>query len=425
MSQSFPDPIKISPDGRYFSDSRGDPFFWLGDTAWPLFAEYTSENARRYLLSRAELGYTVIQGVLAWGGGTGFETSSPGPNALGHVPWLDGNPSTPNDTYFQNVDALVEFAAKNGLILGMLPTWGYYVNETQTVTFENAYEYGYWLGERYKDAPNVIWILGGDRLPTGFENVTRQLANGLRAGDGGTHLITYHICGERSSSQFFHTEDWLDFNMLQTWTAWTRVYPSVQTDTMLSPIKPIVMAEGAYEEGSEYPMGPITPLIVRRQAWWAFMAGGFFTNGHNQNWRMESNWADILTAQGAAQMKIYKQIITSRLWWQMIPDQCMFEIGIGSEKTLNAAKRTIDNTCAMIYLSSQCHVRLNIDRILTKRVRCTWLNPQNGEQKEAGDYSTGNKTGSVFPQGTKAWFAVPDFWEDAVLILDGYDKTEE
>ena len=136
--QSFRGPIHVSQDGRYFIDSHGNPFFWLGDTAWPLFAEYTPENAKRYLLSRADLGYTVIQAVLAWGGGTGFETRSPAPNALGWVPWLDGDPATPNEAYFQNVDALVEFAVQHGLVLGMLPTWGYYVNDVHTITVENA-----------------------------------------------------------------------------------------------------------------------------------------------------------------------------------------------------------------------------------------------------------------------------------------------
>jgi hypothetical protein len=322
------------------------------------------------------------------------------------------------------VDDLVELAAGLGLVLAMLPTWGYYVNDVQTVTADNAFEYGRWLGARYREAPNIIWVLGGDRIPTGYEEVTRQLAAGLQAGDGGAHLISYHPCGERSSAQFFHNEDWLDFNMIETWTAWSRVYPSVQTDLLLHPTKPVVLAEGAYEDGPEYPLGPITPLIIRRQAWWAFMAGGFYSNGHNQNWRIESNWEDILTAPGAAQMQVYKQIITSRPWWRMVPDQCMFEIGISSERTLNAAKRTADNTFAMIYLSSQCHVRLNIDRILTQRVRATWVNPQNGEELAAGDYATGNHTGSIFPVGTKAWFACPDFWEDAVLILDGYNQPK-
>jgi hypothetical protein len=425
MSQpkSFPGPIRISQNGRYFADSSGAPFFWLGDTAWPLFAEYTPENARRYLLSRAELGYTVIQGVLAWGGGTGFETQSPGPNALGQVPWLDGNPATPNKAYFENVDSLVEFAAQNRLILGMLPTWGYYVNDIQTLTAENAREYGLWLGTRYKDATNIVWILGGDRIPTGLEETTRQLADGLRTGDGGSHLITYHPCGGRSSSQFFHNETWLDFNMIETWTSWNKVHPVVQADAQLTPIKPVVLGEGAYEDGPEYPSGPITPLIIRRQAWWALMAGGFFTNGHNQNWRMESNWDDILAAPGAAQMQVFKQIVTSRAWWQMIPDQSLFETGVNSDRTLNAAIRTVDSSCAMIYLSSQCQVSINLDRILNQRVRGNWVNPQNGEKHDAGDYATGNRTGSIFPQGQKAWFSVPDFWEDAVLVLDGYDPA--
>ena len=26
--------------------------------------------------------------------------------------------------------------------------------------------YGRWLGARYKDAPNIVWVNGGDRIPT-------------------------------------------------------------------------------------------------------------------------------------------------------------------------------------------------------------------------------------------------------------------
>jgi hypothetical protein len=122
-------------------------------------------------------------------------------------------------------------------------------------------------------------------------------------------------------------------------------------------------------------------------------------------------------------MKIYQQIITGRAWWKMVPDQSLFDLGVDSDRTLNAAKRSVDGTGAMIYLSSQCQVLVNIDKILTQRTRVTWINPQNGEQKEAGDYATGNRTGSIFPQGQKAWFTVPDFWEDAVLVLDGYDPA--
>jgi len=431
---AFAGPIRVSANGRYFVDADGEPFFWLGDTAWPLFAQYSPEDAEAYLANRAGHGFTVIQGVLAWGGGTGFEDAMPGPNALGERPWL-GGPDRPNDAYFQHVDHLVDYAARQGLVLAMLPTWGYYVNYTAVLNPENARAYGRWLGERYHDAPNIIWVNGGDRVPTGSEDTWRALALGLREGDAGAHLITYHPCGWRHSAQFFHYEDWLDFNMIETWTEWAKVYPAVLADTYLTPIKPVVLGEGAYENGPEYPQGPITPLIVRRQMWWAFMAGGYMTYGQDRMWRMGEGWTDTFDTPGAVQMGIYRRIATSgqakpgsrpaslaqRPWWDRVPDQGLFAAGVSSERTLNAAVRGADSTWAMIYLASQCHALIHLDKILTRQVKATLINPATGEEQDAGAYPTGNATDSVFPKGTTQWFATPGHWEDAVLVLDGVE----
>jgi len=412
-------PIRVSANGRYLVDAAGQPFFWLGDTAWPLFAQYTREDAERYLENRASKGFTVIQGVLAWGGGTGFEDRLPGPNYAGHRIWLDGNPATPNEAYFQHVDHLLHVAAQRGLILAMLPTWGYYVNNVRVLDVGNARAYGQWLGARYRDQPNIVWVNGGDRIPTGYEAVYRALARGLREGDGGAHLITYHPCGWRSSAQFFHYDDWLDVNMIETWTDWPKVYPAVLADSLLLPTKPVVLGEGAYENGPEYPLGPITPLIVRRQAWWTFMAGGFLTYGQDQMWRMGPGWTSTLNTAGAGHMTQFRAIATSRPWWAMVPDQGLFAAGVGSERTLNTAIRGVDSQWAMIYLSSQCHVLVHLDKILAQQVKATWVNSQTGEERDGGTHATGNMTGDVFPRSEKQWFSVPGHWEDAVLILDG------
>ncbi len=411
-------PVQVSGNGRYFVDAQQQPFFWLGDTAWPLFAQYSPEEAESYLRNRAQKGFTVIQGVLAWGGGTGFEEKAPGPNYAGEVPWQE-SPAHPNDAYFEHVDRLVRFAEEQGLALAMLPTWGYYINDARLFTPETARAYGRWLGARYQDRPNIIWVNGGDRIATGFEPVYRALAEGLREGDGGVHLISYHPCGWRSSSQWFHQESWLDFNMIQTWTEWAKVYPAVITDSLLVPIKPVVLAEGAYENGPEYPQGPITPLIVRRQAWWAFLAGGFFTYGQNQMWRMEPGWTATFDTPGANHMTQFKSIATSRPWWNRVPDQGLFASGVSSERTLNAAVRSVDGNWALIYLSSQCHVLIHLDKIATREVQVTLINPQNGERRDAGTYATGNLTGSIFPQARTQWFSTPGHWEDALLLLDG------
>ena len=411
-------PIRVSPTGRYLVDAAGRPFFWLGDTAWPLFARYSREEAEAYLEDRARKGFTVIQGVLAWGGGTGFEERVPGPNYAGERPWHE-SPSRPNEAYFEHVDHLLRFAGERGLVLAMLPTWGYYVTDLPSFDAGSAFAYGRWLGARYRDVPNIVWVNGGDRVPTGREEVYRALAKGLREGDGGAHLITYHPCGWHSSSQFFHEEDWLDFNMIQTWTEWSKIYPAVVADGLLSPPKPVVLGEPAYEDGPEYPQGPITPLIVRRQAWWAFMAGGYFTYGHNQMWRMEPGWTSALDTPGAHQMGLFRRIATSRPWWRMVPDQGLFASGVSCERTLNAARRAVDGSCAMVYLSSQCHVLIHLDKILTREVHATLVNPATGEERDAGTYATGNQPGSIFPAALTQWFSTPGHWEDAVLILDG------
>jgi len=421
-------PIKVSSNGRYFVDRQGKPWYWLGDTAWPLLSRYSKAQAEAYLRNRSAKGFTAIQCVIAWvlpGGhmeGNEVPPSSqdPQPNASGDVPWIGGDPAQPNEAYFRHIDYLVDFANQQGLVLAMLPTWGNFVNETKRLNRENARAYGRWLGNRYKNAPNIIWVNGGDRVPTGFEEVYRELARGLREGDNGAHLISFHPCGWHSSSYFFHTEDWLDFNMIQTWTEWTKIHPAVAADALLTPLKPVVLAEPAYEDGPEYPMGPITPLIVRRQAWWAVTAGGFFTYGQNQMWRMGKDWEKAFDTPGATQVARMKEILTARRWWELVPDQSVYASGISSERTLNTALRSPQSDFAILYLSSPCRFFVQTSKFLTKSVKATWINPATGEKKDAGTYPTGHLTNRIFPSWEVQAFKTPDFWEDALLVLEGF-----
>jgi hypothetical protein len=420
-SADVPGPIRVGKDGRHFVDRTGTPFFWLGDTAWPLFAQYSKADAEAYLTNRASKGFTVIQAVLAWGLGSGMEHKTPMANALGQKPWLDDDPARPNPAYFEHVDRLVEFANHEGLVLAMLPTWGFYVKESPVVTLKNARAYGRWLGARYKAAPNVVWVNGGDRTPTGFEDVFRELALGLREGDGGAHLVTYHPCGWRSSAQFFHGEDWLDFDMIETWTEWSKIHPAVVADTLRTPRKPVVLGEGAYENGPEYPQGPITPYVVRREAWWTVTAGGFHTYGQNQMWRMEPGWTGTFDTPGAAQVCQMKRILTALPWWDLLPDQGVFATGVGSERALNTAMRAADGSRVLVYLSSPTTVFLHLDKVEAKSAKATWISPITGEKKDAGTFATGNRTGSVFPASPQQFFKTPPFWEDAVLLLEGVE----
>ena len=261
-------------------------------------------------------------------------------NALGQKPWLDDDPARPNPAYFEHVDHLVEFANQPGPRPRDAPDLGLLREGVPGRQRDERPHLRPLARRALQERPNIVWVNGGDRTPTGFEDVFRELAHGLREGDGGAHLITYHPCGWRSSAQFFHDEDWLDFNMIETWTEWSKIYPAVISDALRTPRKPVVLGEGAYENGPEYPQGPITPLVVRRQAWWTVMAGGFHTYGQNQMWRMEPGWDKTFDTPGAAQVCLMKRDPHGAPLVDLIPDQGVFATGVGSERTLNAAMRS-------------------------------------------------------------------------------------
>ena len=196
--------LKISDNKRFLSYADGKPFFYLGDTAWELFHRCTKEETRTYLKDRADKGFTVIQAVVL-AEVDGIRT----PNAYGETPLHDNDPLKPNEAYFAHVDWVVNLAESLGLYIGMLPTWGDKWNKKwgegpEIFTRENARPYGKWLANRYKSKP-IIWITGGDRpVETDtHRSVVSNMAEGLRDGDGGAHLISFHPMGGGGSFRHF------------------------------------------------------------------------------------------------------------------------------------------------------------------------------------------------------------------------------
>src|SRR5689334_17382473 len=83
MGQSLPQ-LRVSDNRRFLVTADGKPFFWLGDTAWELFHRATREDAERYLQTRSQQRFTVIQAVVL-AEFDGLHT----PNAYGQVPLVD------------------------------------------------------------------------------------------------------------------------------------------------------------------------------------------------------------------------------------------------------------------------------------------------------------------------------------------------
>ncbi len=122
-------PVKVSPNGRYIVDQRGEPVFWLGTTHWQLLREYNLEEARLILDKSKDKGFVFLQ-VMLLGVGDGTKT-----NVYGQKPWIDDNPLTPNEPYFKNVDAVLQAARERNLIISMTL---YHQRYRKHITVDNA-----------------------------------------------------------------------------------------------------------------------------------------------------------------------------------------------------------------------------------------------------------------------------------------------
>lgn len=423
--------LRVSKNSRFLETVDGVPFFWLGDTAWELFHRLNREDALCYLDDRAAKGFTVIQAV-ALAERNGLED----PNPYGHCPLIDHNPSTPNlkegADYWDHVDFIVTEANRRGMRIGFLPTWGNLWDDdlggTGIFTEENAEVYGEWLGRRYQTA-GLIWILGGDHpiRTDSHKAVLVAMARGLRRGDAGEHLITFHPYGGESSAPYFHSEEWLDLNMLQTGHI-TR-FSGCREEYNLTPVKPVIDGEPLYEgipisfKSEEF--GHSLACDVRRALYWNLFSGACgHTYGHNSIWQMFTldrepqcdplmPWQEALHQPGAEQMQFGRRLLESRSFGSHVPDDSILvpDVAIpGADRYRLVAMRDDAGRYAMVYAPVGRKFTVCMKVISGERVVGWWFNPRDGSAQRIG----------IFQNEGFQTFCPPDAGEmlDWVLVLD-------
>jgi hypothetical protein len=433
--------LKVSENRRFLVYEDGRPFFYLGDTAWELLHRLNREEADRYLQDRARKGFTVIQAVaLAELDGLAD------PNPYGHLPLLDNDPARPDvkegpaNDYWDHVDFVVEKANALGLTIGFLPTWGDKWNKKwgkgpEIFTPANAAVYGEWLGRRYRDR-GIIWILGGDRPveTEAHEEVLRAMARGLRKGDGGAHLMTFHPTGGSGSSTPFHDEDWLDFNLRQNGhvAEFTGRYDATRADYDRLPAKPVIDGEPIYEdhpvsfEASRF--GHSIAADVRRPLYWDLFSGACgHTYGHHSVWQMWAPgrdpvnnpllpWFEAISQPGAGQMQHGRRLLESRPFLTRVPDDTVVVTDRvptsvpGAGRYRYVATRDAEGSYAMVYAPVGRPFRVRTSVITGARVKAWWFNPRDGKATPIGEFANAGER----------VFAPPDPGEplDWVLVLD-------
>jgi hypothetical protein len=420
--------LKVSPNGRYFVDQDGKPFFYLGDTAWLMFQRLNHDEVEEYLKDRADKGFSVIQAYVIRG--LGAKHPDGNSSLLGEGPFIDRDPTKPNEAYFKNMDYVVNRANDLGLVMGLVVAKSWHINPHPERVFNttNSYTFGKFLGERYKNNA-VLWYTGGDSVPGSDEGPWLAMAKGLKDGSNGTQLVSYHGSGSTSSSTWFHKASWLDFNSIQSGHRWaTKTYRFVDTDYALSPPKPTVDMEPPYEN---HPTGPNTPRIdshqVRKGAYWNMLAGAaghgygaldlfwLYKDSdapfpHNGFW----HWRTALAFEGSRQLGYMRRLFEALPWYKMVPDQSVIAAGVGDGEDLVRAGRAEDGSFLTAFVPTGNAVTIRMDKISGRSVKARWFDPRQGKWQEIGEYpNTGNREFTAPTHGQT---------DDWVLVLDNAAK---
>lgn len=435
--------LEVSENKRFLQTEDGAPFFWLGDTAWELFHTLTREEAELYLNNRSQKGFNVIQAVLL-AEHDGIRT----PNAYGRLPLCKEeagsynllHPDLSGDySYWDHVDFILSQAEARELYVALLPAWGDKLPDNPPnaigagpalLSPSNAFQYGKFLGKRYGNRDNLIWVMGGDRqIHTAKQReIIDELVRGIKTYDQHS-LFTLHPRGPGASREEVGNPDWLDFHMLQTGHGYDRdTYRMMSAEYGKLPVYPVIDGEPRYED---HPISfnaknpAFSDFDVRQACYWSVFAGGFgITYGNHSVWSMTSSeekefryccqgldgyfrysWEEALEHPAAGQMIWLKNLMLSRPFFERVPAQECLVNELSWDAHLTAVR---GEDYLMVYNSRGKAVDVRGGIFSGEETEIQWYSPRNGQ------YYKGGRRNSKIEQRYQPPFAE----EDWVLILD-------
>lgn len=226
--------------------------------------------------------------------------------------------------------------------------------------------------------------------------MNRSMAEEIEAGDGGDHLMTYHPQGGSNSAQWFHNDDWLDFNMFQSGHGEVDNpnYEVTQSLYNRTPIKPALDGEPNYED---HPVawnpenGWFDDFDTRQAAYGSMLAGAFgHTYGNHNTWQMwkpehdpissaRTPWYEAIDHPGTFHMSYFRQLFEQRLFHKLIPYQEMVRGDILNNSSPARAAKAQDNSFAIVYIPHGQTVDISLEFFGDNEVKASWYNPRLGE----------------------------------------------
>ena len=367
--------MHVEAGKRYLVDAAGRPFFINGDSPWDLSSSVTREQADLYLEDRRLKGInTVIVELMEH-----YFSANPPKNVYGDGPFTTpGDFSTPNEAYFTNIDYLINSAAQKGILVMLTPAYvgynggqeGWYQEMSANGTAK-LQTFGQYLGNRYKNFKNVLWVQGGD-YNVANKSLVQALANGILGVDSKPQ--TYHAVRGTAAMQFWGTsEPWLSVNSI--YTDETTVVASAFGEYNRS-TAPFFLIEARYE--GEY---NATEQTVRLQAYQSVLSGaGGHLMGNNPIWPFATGWQQALNSAGSRSLAQVNNLFSPRQWWTMQPDvnNTTPTSGVSSGTNRAVAARASTGSFAIAYMPTIRSITVDFSKLAGPKVTAQWVDPSTG-----------------------------------------------
>ena len=392
--------LRVGDQHRFLVKEDGSPFVWIGETNW-LFAKLPPATIDSILDVRSAQGFTVMF----------VSCRDSMPNGEG-----PGTIDEPNEAWWKNLDTYIAKCAQRNMYVGI--TLGWWQKALQHSTAD-LYRYGKWVGDRYKDNNNIVWLTLGETGSNARKKVmpaekVQALVRGIREGDTGDKLLTVHADYRRGTS-ITNDAALCDFNNWQTsqwccradlprkddrqWTVWEAISYDYEQRYEGKP-KPTLDSEAWYENNKDF--CGASAFVIRRRAYFTIFAGAFgHTYGAGGIWdgliapdSCSRSALDALRYPGAEDMGRLSRFL-HRLGDNLLklrPDQSLILAGNSDDyDTHLQATVATDSSFALVYSASDAPYTLNTRTLANTSLSARWYNPRT-DALQPGSISVGDQS---------------------------------
>jgi hypothetical protein len=414
-------PLRLNTQGKYLEMQDGKPFLLVADAGWEFMTQLSEEEAIAYLDDRKTKGFNAVEIRVI---GHKFQANAPN-NFYNEPPFKNGSNdwSVRNEAYWTRLDRLLQAMRDRGMVAVMFPAYlgdacgdEGWCQEMLAQTDAAMSDYGAWIGDRYKNYGNIIWMTGGDTVATGYAAWrNKAIVAGIRSVNAEALFSVEPIRGTVGGIDSY--QDLVDINAVYAGD------PAALTRMAYRNARAFMYQEGIYENehGS-------TLVDIEAQALITYLGGGLIghTFGTCPLWSFGTarsscdtakppfdSWRNNLDSPGSIAVGKIGQLMRSRRWWKMVPDYANVVITSPKRSGIRyrAAAREETGETVMAWSPDGSRITVKMGQISGTLARGWWFNADDGTSTDLGTFPT---------NGTRA-FRPPQARQ--VLVLDDADRS--